>query len=46
MSVISIMRNFYFMRIMEQQDTTGLPIHKNITMEQVILLMNQLKNSL
>ncbi len=46
MSAINIMRNSLFMRIMVQQDMTGLPIHKNITMEQGILLMNQLKNSL
>ena len=28
------MRNSHFMRIMEQQDTAGLLIHKNITLEQ------------
>ena len=43
---INIMKTLNYMKIMEQQDMTGLPIHQNITMEQVIPLMHLLRNLL
>ena len=46
MSVINIMKTLNYMKIMEQQDMSGLLIHQNITMEQGIPLMHLLRNSL
>ena len=40
------MKNSHYMKVMEQQYITGLPIHKNITLEQDIVLMNQQRNLL
>ena len=37
--------NFHFMKVMKQQDTIGLLIQQNITLEQVIRLVNQPRNS-
>ena len=43
---INTMKDFHFMKVMEQQDMTGLQIQQNTTLEQDIHLMNQPRNSL
>ena len=43
---INIMKNFHYMKVMEQQNISGLPIRQNITLEQIIPLMSQQRNLL